>query len=227
MSNTTPTIPVWDYSDITGPSKWATLCSEFAAAACYQYQSPIAISTNQSSINPELTDLEFSYHQQTFTTKFYTQSLHLVPNEFENELFFNNEIYTLQDIHIHIPNEHIIDDKIRPLEIHYVHRTKQEAVLVLAIFVEINEHAPQLPIIDWTIDATVHLNPSSLLPSTQHFYTYTGSLTTPPTTGPVTWVLLKETQSAQPGWFTKLRNALPHDNARPTQPLNDRTIHFH
>lgn len=226
MTTTISTEPFWDYSATTGPNKWASLCPEFAAAANYPYQSPIAISSSSlSNSKPELKPLQFNYQSQVFISEHFTQSLHLVPAKFINELIFNDQSYTLQDIHLHMPNEHIINGIEQPLEIHYVHRTQNNDVLVVAIFFEQNDQANPLTLIDWREEAQFEFNPADLLPDTSNYYTYSGSLTTPPTIGPVTWVLIDDVQTAQPTWIQAIESQLPAANARPVQPLNGRPVY--
>lgn len=227
MSTAIKAIPDWDYSKTKGPTNWASLCSEFKTAANYKYQSPIAIASNTTITNPNLTELKFAYVKQTFVTDFFTHSIHLVPKTFISKLTVNQITYELQDIHIHMPNEHVINGKIQPLEIHYVHRTPNNQVLVLAIFVSESTTATDLPPIDWQSKGVNTFNPASLLPSSHHFYRYSGSLTTPPTSGPVTWILLAETQTAQPTWLANIKTILPENNIRPLQPLNGRKVEFH
>lgn len=227
MSTENKSIPDWDYSNTKGPANWASLCPEFQLAADYKYQSPIAISNDSVITNQNLDDLKFSYVEQNFVTDFFTHSIHLVPDTFASKLTVNHLTYELQDIHIHMPNEHVINGTIQPLEIHYVHRTPDNQILVLAIFVKASKTATALPNINWQSKQINVFNPASLLPTSLHFYTYSGSLTTPPTSGPVTWILLAEAQKAQPSWLDGIKRSLPQNNIRPLQPLNGRTVEFH
>ncbi|MCM0598702.1 carbonic anhydrase family protein [Periweissella fabalis] len=228
MSTSIETIPFWDYSNTLGPNQWASLCPEFATAAAYQYQSPIAFNTANCLSGSALNSLIINYQEQLFTVDKFTQSIHLVPDTFSNSLQFDNKTYQLQDIHVHMPNEHVIDGVMQPLEIHFVHRNENQEILVMALFVKIGENGPKLPTISWTKDTKLSLNPASLLGPTTHFFNYSGSLTTPPTNGPVTWLLLKDIQTASATWLDSIRQELPcGDNNRPTQPLNGRHVHMY
>lgn len=228
MSTPIETIPFWDYTGTTGPEYWASICPEFATAAAYQYQSPIAVDTATCLAGNTQSSLLLDYQSQTFMVDTFTQSIHLVPTEFSNTLTFQNKIYSLQDIHVHMPNEHVIDGIMQPLEIHFVHRTRDQEVLVLGLFVKVGENGPTLPTLNWTQGATVVFNPADLLGATNHYFNYSGSLTTPPTTGPVNWVLLKDIQIAPATWLDAIRQSLPCGaNNRPTQPLNGRHVHVY
>lgn len=225
MSNQIETVPFWDYSTTAGPEQWASICPEFTTAAAYQYQSPIAFDTANCLSGNSLTALEINYQAQEFTVDTFTQSIHLVPTDFTNSLVFSGQTYTLQDIHVHMPNEHVIDGVMQPLEIHFVHRNAAQEPLVMGLFVKAGTNGPTLPNLNWHKGITLTFNPADFLGATSHYFNYSGSLTTPPTNGPVTWVLLKDIQIAAPTWLDAIRQALPcANNNRPAQPLNGRHI---
>lgn len=223
--NNVDTTPFWDYSDEYGAKKWELLSFEFSEAAKYKYQSPIDINSKNIFTNSNLKELIFNYQKQQFKVEYFTQSIHLVPLDFINELSFGDKIYHLQDIHVHMPSEHTIDGLHKPLEIHFVHRTKNNEVLVLGALFKEGTITKKLPAINWQINSQLEFNPLEFLPKNKSFYTYSGSLTTPPTSGPVTWILLSEMTSIEDSWLSNLKENLGKDNFRPVQPLKDRKIY--
>ncbi|XP_063801731.1 carbonic anhydrase 5A, mitochondrial isoform X2 [Pseudophryne corroboree] len=170
--------------------------------------------------------------------------------------------YRLKQFHFHwgVNNdwgsEHTVDSKVYPAELHLVHwncskyRTFEEAIMednglaVIGIFLKLGKHHQQLqnlvhilPTVRYKDSLTGfnYFDPSCLLPTCSDYWTYSGSLTTPPLTESVTWIIMKkpiEVDHSQLAVFRSLlytavgeeeKNMV--DNFRPLQPLKDRTVH--
>lgn len=69
----------------------------------------------------------------------------------------------------------------------------------------------------------VEINAADLLPTDQRYYTFEGSLTTPPCSDGVTWFVLKHPTSISGDEVDRFSKLYPM-NARPVQPLNGREI---
>jgi carbonic anhydrase len=137
----------------------------------------------------------------------------------------------LLQLHFHAPSEHVRAGIASPMEIHFVHHEKGgKALLVVGVFIadggnnpafaKIMSAAPHeegAPAIALTFD------PKALLPAKHTYWTYEGSLTTPPCSEPVHWVVLKTAIKVKDADIMKFKAIYPV-NARPPQPLNDRTI---
>jgi len=156
--------------------------------------------------------------------------------------------YQVIQFHLHMPSEHMIDGKQYHAELQVVH-AKQHAVdeldrtklLIASVFFEIGDTesalinqllfpsretfaAPEpheFQMSDYPIDLMRALGPVIDRP----FYTYTGSLTTPPCLEGVKWMVFETPQSMTTDqWvFFKEFYANPANN-RPTQPINERKV---
>ncbi|XP_007937414.1 carbonic anhydrase 5A, mitochondrial [Orycteropus afer afer] len=170
--------------------------------------------------------------------------------------------YRLKQFHFHWGvvgkrgSEHTVDAHGYPAELHLVHwnsakyQTYQEAVLgenglaVIGVFLklgarnkELQKLVDVLPKIKYkdTRAALSSFQPAALLPSCPDYWTYPGSLTTPPLTESVTWVIHKQPVEVAPEQLSAFRTLLFSalgeedkvmvDNYRPLQPLMDRKVH--
>ena len=77
----------------------------------------------------------------------------------------------------------------------------------------------------WTFvgESVRDLDPAKLLPAKRSYYEFEGSLTTPPCSEGVRWLVLKEPVTLSRQQLDAFRKLYPR-NARPTQPLNSRTV---
>jgi carbonic anhydrase len=215
---TGPAFPSWSYEGETEPAQWADLSVDYAACAGDQ-QSPIDLTGASSPTSPPT--LQTSYAAApgaVFDTGHAIQV-----NTTGGTLTFDGTTYELAQFHVHAPSEHTVDGSSSPAEIHFVHQTG-DSLAVLGVFVE--EGSAANPALDGWIQGdstTISVNASDLLPETRSFYTYRGSLTTPPCSEIVRWVVLDTPIEASAAQLETLR--AQHDgNARPVQPLGDRTL---
>lgn len=135
--------------------------------------------------------------------------------------------------HFHAPAEHTINDKRYPLEMHLVHKEKgSDNLAVLGIFIE--EGAKENEFLEKVfanipdekkseIVTEVSLNLSDYIPPAQEHYTYTGSLTTPPCTVGVDWIVFRAPIQASKEQISKF-STVYSNNARPVQELNNRKV---
>ncbi|MDI9358296.1 MAG: carbonic anhydrase family protein [Phycisphaerales bacterium] len=154
--------------------------------------------------------------------------------ENRNTLTFNGQLFTYEQTHFHIHSEHYLNSVFFPMELHNVYIDETNgAILVLAIFVDINgtsnkqldTMARNFPNVKGQPVMTQSLfTLNNILPTdTSDYFSYTGSLTTPPYTGNVTWVVYKkplETTSGQLDTFTRKYAA----NFRPLQEIGNRVV---
>jgi carbonic anhydrase len=136
--------------------------------------------------------------------------------------------FELEQFHFHHPSEHTLNGSHFPLEIHFVHRNASGSLLVIAVFVaEGTEHPTlhtlfdSLPRDGEAIDLST--DPAMLLPQNQQLVAYEGSLTTPPCSEGVTWLVMTTPIAASGEQIRSLATLFPHNN-RPLMPLNGRPL---
>ncbi|EUJ28528.1 hypothetical protein MFLO_12341 [Listeria floridensis FSL S10-1187] len=225
----------WSYNGENGPEHWGQICSEFEIAEVGEKQSPINIKQQEVTAltgNP----LTLSHSEIQYTVKRIENSVHLFPQEPNQTLELNGDIYTLVAFHAHIPSEHLLDGKTHPIEWHFVHENSRGEKLVLGAFMDVGtgvsidmtELRRVFPEVfqDFSVEREVSLNIADFLPEEKAYYTYEGSLTTPPTVEGVRWVLLKDRQTIGHVAHKAFEKVIGGTN-RPVQPLNNREIKFY
>jgi carbonic anhydrase len=140
----------------------------------------------------------------------------------------DGETYELLQFHLHAPSEHTVDGVPAAAELHLVHQADDETLAVVAVLIEEGAAEPdvasmmeQVPAVEGEEVDPGAVDPLALLPDTRSTWRYDGSLTTPPCSEGVKWMVMAEpvTWSAdQIAAFTELYDG----SARPVQPLNDR-----
>lgn len=228
---------IWGYEGEIGPEFWDTLCEEFHEAAQFPQQSPIDL-TNVPTVELDYQEpLVFSYVSQIFNQRVTQHAFHLVPQELTGKSFvtFKDQAYYLQDIHVHFPSEHILEITSSEAEWHFVHKNEQGQLLVLGLlfnstdqqFYLKNEKMRDYIETHFLQTDTCEINPGLFLPKKQDYYHYVGSLTTPPTQGPVYWFVMDAVQEIHQSFMDLFKSKLPVKNHRPVQPLNDRKVWYY
>ncbi|XP_021112595.1 carbonic anhydrase 7 isoform X3 [Heterocephalus glaber] len=169
--------------------------------------------------------------------------------------------YRLKQFHFHwgkkrdVGSEHTVDGKSFPSELHLVHwnakkystfgeaASAPDGLAVVGVFLETGDEHPSM---NRLTDALYMVrfkgtraqfscfNPKCLLPASRHYWTYPGSLTTPPLNESVTWIVLCEPISISERQMEKFRSLLftsedderihMVNNFRPPQPLKGRVV---
>lgn len=218
----------WTYSGKAGPSRWFELHPEFIACAKGKYESPIDIT---GGVKSELPALQFRYSPSplTIVDNGHTVMATLAPG---STLAAGDRMYGLKQLHFHHPSEESVSGKRFAMVAHLVHEGAGGHVAVVAVLLKVGKGNPLVETL-WkhlpsekerlAIIADVSVDAMEILPPSLGYYTFPGSLTTPPCTEGVTWYVLKtptEISSAQLAAFAKLYPM----NARPIQPRHGRQI---
>lgn len=214
----------WDYQH---PEQWNTLSPNFSACSG-QNQSPINI---EHSVKADLKPLQFSY--QTSIERIHNNG-HTVQVDFSEggKLNLDGDVFKLKQFHLHAPSENKIHGKQYPLEIHFVHANSKGQLAVVGMMYEQGAENLQLARI-WnslpkqkgqTITLKEPQSVNHLLPKNLNYYRFSGSLTTPPCSEGVRWLILKEIQTASAKQIEDFAKLLGHPNNRPVQPLNGRVV---
>jgi carbonic anhydrase len=215
----------WSYDGESGPGHWAELDADFETCAAGTDQSPIDL---PAAVPEPSTSIRLS--AETAEGDVF-DSGHAMEIESDGEgdiLSFDGAEFELQQAHAHVPSEHTVNGQPAAAELHLVHADAAGNLLVLGILVTEGEASAALaPFIDAAAhpnaDGEVSVDVAGLLPATLEHYEYSGSLTTPPCTENVPWVVLGTPISMSAEQIGTLQAVHSH-NARPTQPLGDRAV---
>lgn len=208
-----------------------------AAVAQPPRQSPIDLRRNQITFVRRLPRIEFRYPRRVDVTLINTGS----PDEFATvraepppgaaHIVLNGVRWELDQFHWHTPSEHELEGRDTPLEMHFVHRRADGALLVLAVFIEQGAKNPalepmfrRLPDEEDETRRVPNVLLRNLLPDERESFRYSGSLTTPPFTEPVLFVVFAESIGASGGQIGAFQELFPDGNSRKVQPLNGRDV---
>jgi carbonic anhydrase len=221
----------WEYVGEEGAEHWGGLDEDYATCADGTAQSPINIVT-ESALYVDLTNIQFSYGSTAM--KIFNNG-HTIEVEVDKGSFITyNEIqYDLLQFHFHTPSEHTADGEAADMEVHFVHKDPLSGTLAVVGILLMADEADNANYADIFASlptekgepqpTDVMLDLNTLLPETTTFVTYQGSLTTPPCSEIVRWLLLTtplNLSSAQIEAFT----AIFPLNARPVQEQNARDV---
>ncbi|HXT21826.1 MAG TPA: carbonic anhydrase family protein [Thermoanaerobaculia bacterium] len=217
----------WSYFGATGPDRWPALSNAYAICGNGQRQSPIdlADAADRDIANPQTT---YQPGGATVVDDGHTVEVDL---DGTNILTLDGVPYRLVELHFHSPSEHTINGNTFAVEVHLVHQGDNGAVAVIAVFIaggsENPALAPILSVLPSKENREARLrepfDPSSLLPDDRRAFRYTGSLTTPPCTEGVNWVVMASPISASGQQIAALARALD-GNTRPVQARGDREL---
>ena len=149
-----------------------------------------------------------------------------------NPLQLDNDTFVLQQFHFHSPGENEISGRTFPLEAHFVYKDSAGALAVVALLFRKGKENQQIAMawrqlpsdINRAAALTSPVDIRKLLPGQQGFYRFDGSLTTPPCSEGVRWIVLKQTRSVSDDQIALLHKAVHGANNRPVQPLDGRII---
>jgi carbonic anhydrase len=217
----------WSYEGKEGPEHWGKLSDEFSMCSAGSTQSPIDI---EDSLDANLKPLKLL---QKFPAKEVLQTNHSIQLNFRdgNLIAIDNITFKLKQANFHTPSEHSIKGKPFPLEAQFLHTdVKGNTAIVAVLFREgrpnpaLDKVLKQLPNeSNKAVTLKSRLLASEMMPSNQDYYRFSGSLTSPPCTEGVRWILIKTPMTASKEQIDALA-ALTQQNNRPIQPLNGRLI---
>lgn len=222
----------WTYNGETSPEHWAEI--EKKSDCNGKKQSPINIvDMDTELIEQKKNPLKILYSPNT-ELKLVTNNGHSIQFNFEtgDSIQYHGNTYFLSQIHFHEPAEHTINGIRFPLEVHLVHKSTSNTYTVISILAKEGPKSQLfeffesfLPInLNKTKEIHQSLDLTSLFPANSDFYTYGGSLTTPPCTESVNWVVFKTPIIVSVDEILKLKNNMPKNNYRNEQPLYDRIV---
>jgi carbonic anhydrase len=216
----------WGYKGDIGPAAWTKLKPEFSACAG-KNQSPINVS---GTVDAQMQPIRFSYKAGGTEV---VNNGHTIQVNYEagNGVSMDGIQFELKQFHFHSPSENQINGKSFPLEAHLVHADKDGNLAVVSVVFDLGPANPavgaawaQMPQAEGKAALPAKVSANGLLPASRDYYRYNGSLTTPPCTEGVRWVVMKQPMSISKEQIEAFKTTLGFDNNRPVQSVNARPV---
>lgn len=221
--------PHWEYEGSAGPDAWGSLSAEYSACGEGRAQSPIDLGVAVATDSP---DLVVDYRSGAVTIVDNGHTVQANVDEAESTVAVDGDVYSLTQMHFHAPSEHTIDGEFAAAEVHFVHKSDAGDLAVIGVLLmetsERNEawaaytdaadsadSEGVAAVIDWP----------ALLPDDAATIRYSGSLTTPPCSEGVRWMVMATPVQVAAEQVAAL-TAIHSGNHRPVQALNDREVLF-
>jgi carbonic anhydrase len=220
----------WGYEGKTGPQSWNRLDPSYAACGKGHAQSLIDI--RGTHLNKALQPIEYHYISGgvKIENNGHTVMVTVHPGSY---IVADGVRYDLIQFHFHHPGEETVKGHFSDLDVHLVHKSAEGKLVVIAVRFNQDTGVPNaLMALLWphlpttpgkSEEVTEMINPGGFLPANRAYWTYTGSLTTPPCTEGVRWFIYKDEVSISRAQF-KLFSQIYRLNSRPVQEAHGRHI---
>ena len=214
----------WSYTSGITPSKWGEVSPTCSTGA---HQSPVALSTKQARAEAPQHLLEFAWSKSTgeLVDTGHSDQVNLPPG---NSITYAGTRFELLQFHFHTPSEHTIDGKAAPMEVHFVHKSPEGKLAVVGVMVKQGTAASAFAPVLTALPAagekrSVEVDLPAMLPEDRKHFVYQGSLTTPPCSEDVQWIVLLTPEPLSKAEIDGFK-AKYAKNARPVQPLKGRSV---
>lgn len=210
------------------PPVWGDLSEDYHVCKDGLKQSPINVYEQKEAALPAL---KAAYLNTPLTIKNNGHTIQ-VTYQSGSYLTVGSKKYQLLQFHFHTPSEHLKNGRSYPMEVHFVHADEYGVLGVVGVFLKEtdNDNSYLKPIFDnmpaTTGEVTIagkSVNALTLWPKEREYFSYSGSLTTPPCSEGVNWMVMDDAIGVSKKQIEQFR-AIFELNARPEQPLNGRTI---
>ncbi len=213
------------------------ICTALALASINVNASLCETGKRQSPININATEkrsgqvLEFAYQPAPLRI---ANDGHTVRVRFDKRsvLRIGKDAYALQQFHFHTPGGDQIHGEEFPMAAHLLHKSASGQLLAVVVLFRMGKENTMLrqllPLIPPKPDgdhlqASHSMDATNLIPHQRAYYRYTGSLTAPPCTEGVKWVVMQQPLELSSEQLATYRKRFA-DNARAVQPLDGRTV---
>ncbi len=226
--------PHWSYDGELGPSHWGAIDPSFAACASGASQSPVNLLAASMKVSgkppapPSWAPVPLKIVNNGHTIQ--------VDDTAPSSFVVDGATYALKNFHFHSPSEHTIDGRSYDVEMHFVHKTPDGKIAVVALMFDrgrANEGLAPLwgampSVAGPPVTNAATIDVQTLLPKAPKYLRYDGSLTVPPCTEGVTWLVVVPDPAAplelSDAQIAQLRGALHSPTNRPVQPLGARPV---
>jgi carbonic anhydrase len=223
--------PHWSYNGAIGAEHWGDLSPHFSTCKTGKNQSPINIDSD--AVEAKLTPIKFKYTMLTADKIVNTGHSIKVDMWSGGSITVDNQVFDLKQFHFHTPSENTINGKHAPLAAHFVHLNKAGDIAVVAMLFEPGKSDRTLATLVKSmpntsgqsnkLDSAALKNMEGEFKSSDYFR-FNGSLTTPPCTEGVRWIVMRKPMSISDSQLLAFQKALKQPNNRPVQPLNARIV---
>ncbi len=220
----------WSYEGKTGPLNWGKLDPAYKTCSEGREQSPIDI--RGARLNKALQPIEFHYIAGgvNLENNGHTVVAEVNPGSY---IVAGGVRYDLVQFHFHHPGEEAVKGKLSDMVVHLVHKSAEGKLAVVAVRLMEDQGSPNavlaalwqhMPKTEGAREkVTEFVNPGGLLPADRGYWTFMGSLTTPPCTEGVRWFVFEQELSLSRDQLRYFA-ALFKMNTRPLQELHGRRI---
>ena len=220
----------WGYTGDIGPAQWGDLSPAFAACKLGESQSPIDLA-DAPNVRPHELEFRYAAAPLEIANNGHTIQVNYAPG---STLIDGGKEFALVQFHFHRLSEHTVSGQPTAMELHLVHQDAAGGLAVVGVLLTSGRHNRSLDQV-WTnmptgtdekrVVAGATVNAAELLPADLSYFSYMGSLTTPPCSEDVRWYVLRDLVEVSPAQIERFAVLYP-DNARPTQPLNGRVVSY-
>ena len=221
----------WSYAGETGAKHWGDLAPENIQCKIGKNQSPINLKEKAGVGTSGLPELDVNYRDVPLKI---INNGHTVQVNYPlgSYIKLDGHRYELLHFDFHTPSEHQKNGFNYPMEVQLVHKDGEGQLAVIGIIFQEGEENPQIQTLINNLPTRIGkeeirrgagINPLMFIPGNTEFYKYSGSLTTPPCSEGVYWMVFKHPIEASIEQIKQL-NEVMGENARPIQKINSRTI---
>jgi carbonic anhydrase len=217
----------WNYEGEGGPARWGKIDPANAKCDTGARQSPIDIS---DGIRVDLEPVTFDYKPVRFNVIDNGHTIQVNLGE-GNSITILGRRYELTQFHFHKPSEEHVNGAAFDMVVHLVHKDMDGKLVVIAVLIQQGK-ANNLVQTIWnnmplekndTVQPPGTIDLNQILPTNRQYYTYMGSLTTPPCTEGVLWIVFKQPIELSADQISIFSRMYPM-NARPIQSTAGRLI---
>ena len=238
--------PHWTYEEQDQPGGWGAIeGTETPAPYNYPYAECV-IGEKQTPVDiteaVKVTDLNgMTFDWKPFKADFFNtgHAIQVQPvdaNHYSGHTRIGRQRYPLLQAHLHAPGEHTLNGQKYDAEMHFVHIRDDGQIVVVGLLLETGQANEQIQLMldntpntpeEKTHNPTaISFSPMRLLPrgaGSRRFFTYSGSLTTPPCTEGVDWYVYEKPITLSAEQLEQLQGFY-NGNDRHVQPLNFRKL---
>ncbi|CAK9165207.1 unnamed protein product [Ilex paraguariensis] len=237
-----------------GPERWGEIHPDWSMCNNGTMQSPIDLLHERVEIVSHLGRLKRDYKPSNAILINRGHDMMLRWESGGGHIYINETQYTLNQCHWHSPSEHTINGRRYDLEVHLVHESMDGRTAVFGIMYKIGRPDSFLSMMGKDLKALADIrgvervmgkdlkgladirgvervvgtiDPRQIKLGSRKYYRYIGSLTVPPCTENIAWTMLRKVRTASREQVRLIRRAVHDDsetNARPIQPINQRTV---